>query len=72
MMWGYGGWNWQWMVPMMLVFWGALVALVVWGVGTVTRGSRGSDPALEALRKRLASGEITQEEYEKTKRILTA
>ena len=72
MMWGYGGWNWLWMVPGMLVFWGALVALVVWAVRAAGGPKQGGDRALEALRARLASGEIGQEEYDRTKRVLAS
>ena len=72
MMWGYGGWNWLWMVPGMLLFWGALVALVVWAVRVVGGPIQGGDRALETLRARLASGEISQEEYDRTKRVLAS
>lgn len=71
MMWGYtDGSTWLWMVPMMLLFWGGVIALVIWGVRAFT-GPRGTaDPAMQTLRRRLAAGEISQDEFDKTKRIL--
>ena len=70
MMWGYDGWNWLWMAPMMLLIWGGVIALVIWGVRSFSGPRSNSDPAIETLRRRLAAGEISQEEYDKTKRIL--
>lgn len=71
MMWGYpDGSTWLWMLPMMLLFWGGVVALVIWGVRAFA-GPRGTgDPAIETLRRRLASGEINQDEFDKINRIL--
>lgn len=70
MMWYYGsgGSGWLWMTVIMLVFLGSLVALAVWAIRSGL-GSRRND-AIEALRGRLASGEISQDDFEKTKRIL--
>lgn len=70
MMWGYGWGGWIFGVLMMLLFWGGLVALVVfairgWGEGR--RGgsgeSRGPD-ARAILEERFARGEISKEEFE--------
>ncbi len=58
-----------WMVAMMLLFWGGLVALAVWLVRSFVRPRR-DDDAMSTLRRRLAAGEITQDEFEKTKHIL--
>jgi putative membrane protein len=70
MMWSfYGGWGWLWMSAMMVLFWGGIAALIVFAVRALT-GSRGGDPAMDVLRRRLASGEITQEEFDKTRRAL--
>ncbi len=72
MMWGYyDGWSWLWMASMMVLFWGAIIALGVWAIRSFA-GPRhhGEDAALETLRKRLAAGEISQEEFEKTRRAL--
>jgi len=73
MMWDhYGGSSWLWMLPMMLIFWGGAVALVIWGVRAFTRPRGTGDSAIEILRRRLAAGEISQDEFERTKRILQA
>ncbi len=72
MMWYYGsggGWTWLWMTLMMLIFWGGVIALAVWAIRSGLGLRRESD-ALNVLRHRLASGEISQEDFEKTKRIL--
>ena len=63
--------TWLWMSVMMLLFWGGLIALAVWAIRSFAV-NRNIDPALEVLRRRLAAGEITQDEYEKTKRALEA
>lgn len=71
MMWGYyDGWNWLWMGGMMLLFWGGVIALVIWGVRSLSGPRHSGDPAVETLRRRLAAGEISQDEFDKTKRIL--
>ena len=59
------GW---WIVMMlgMIIFWGAIIALVVWalrgGIGGI--GQRPPEEPLEILKRRLADGSITVEEYE--------
>jgi putative membrane protein len=70
MMWYYGGggWGWLWMALMMLVFWSALIAVAVWAIRS-SLGSRRNDP-MDVLRRRLAAGQISQDDFEKTKRIL--
>ena len=67
---GYGWWNWWMMIPMIL-FWG----LVIWGVvALIAKASRPSsfptigESALEVLKKRYASSEISKEEYEEKRR----
>jgi len=72
MMWYYGsggGWNWLWMTLMMLIFWGGVIAVAVWAIRSGL-SSRRENGALDVLRRRLAAGEISQEDFEKTKRIL--
>ena len=75
MMWYWGsGYGWGMTVIgilMMLVFWGgifALAVLVMRSIGGQRIGQR--DAAMDALRKRLASGEITPEEYERVRKVL--
>lgn len=71
MMWWYGNdpVSWVWMALMMVVFWGAVVALVVFAIRSF-RPQQGGDAAMDTLRRRLASGEISQEDFDKTKRTL--
>ena len=71
MMWGYYvGWNWIWMGSVMLLVWGAVIALLIWGVRSFSGSRQSGDPAIETLRRRLAAGEISQDEFDRTKRIL--
>jgi putative membrane protein len=70
MMWGYyDGWSWLLMAVTMLLFWGGIAALVVYGIRSLA-GGRSGDQAMDVLRRRLASGEITQDDYERTRRTL--
>jgi putative membrane protein len=71
MPWGYtDGSSWLWMLPMMLLFWGGLIALAIFGMRAFSGHRSTGDPAMETLRQRLAAGQISQEEFDKTKRIL--
>ena len=72
MMWPYGGDGWTvlWGMGMMVLFWGALFALVIWTVRTITSPKPSGDSAVETLRRRFASGEISQEDFERTKKAL--
>ena len=72
MMWPYygGGWNWLWMAGMMVVFWGAVIFAIAWVVRALTAQKTGVVDPITTLRKRLAAGEITQDEFEKTRKIL--
>ena len=72
--WGNGGWgagDWVAMSAVMILFWGAVVALVVW----VVRSNRGQerDPAGRAdalLAERFARGEIDREEFTRSRELL--
>ena len=70
-----GDWDWGWvvMMPMMLIFWGGLIWLIVWLVRRPdgTASNRDNDP-VEIARRRYARGEITSEELEQIRRNLTA
>lgn len=71
MMWGYAdGSAWLWMVPMMLLFSGGFIALMFFIVRAFSGPRSSGDPAMTTLRQRLAAGQISQEEFDKTKRIL--
>ncbi|MFC1593002.1 SHOCT domain-containing protein [Candidatus Omnitrophota bacterium] len=57
----------------MLLFWGGLIALIVWGI-TKLAGRGGSAPKrdpLEIARERYARGEIPGEEFEQIKKNLS-
>jgi len=61
----------------MVVFWGAIIALIVWGI-TRLAGRGGSKPeargrpgALDIARERYARGEISREEFEQIKKDLS-
>ena len=73
MMWNSGGdaWGGFWMAVVAILFLGGLLLLGVWAV-RASSGSTRSGDAMETLRKRLASGEISPEEFEKTRKALGA
>lgn len=60
---GMGTGGWIWMMFGMVIFWGAIIVLVVWLVRGGPRSSR-TEPPQEILRRRLADGSISVEEYE--------
>jgi len=72
---GYGvgiGAGWLSMLGMGL-FWVLVLVLNVWAVLALMGGGRtrdGREEALETLRRRFASGEISQAEYEQARRVL--
>ena len=75
MMWFWGsGYSWGMTlvgIVMMLIFWGgalALVLLVVRGIAGPQTGQH--DAALDMLRRRLAAGEITPEEFERVRQLV--
>jgi putative membrane protein len=71
MMYGFGMFGGWWLIGMgmMVLFWIAIILLVVWVVRSLfPRESRsGSDQALEALGQRYAKGEISAAEYEQAR-----
>ena len=74
MMWYYGsgGWDWLWMAGMMVLFWGGVIVIGVWLIRGLAGPRQTGDTAVDLLRKRLAAGEITADEFEKTKKALGA
>jgi len=66
--WG-SGW-WIVMVVMMVLFWGAIIALVVWGIRQFTGDRRQDRSALDIAKERLARGDITKEEFDRIRRDL--
>lgn len=73
---GYGGYgDFGWMLGgglWMLLFWLGLTVLLVWGVSSLfgARPPSREETPLEILRRRYASGEISQEEFEQARRTL--
>ena len=68
MMWPYSaGSQWFWIV--MFLVWAAVFACAVVGASVLSR-STGRDTALDTLRQRLAAGQISPEEFERTRRTL--
>ena len=70
MMWGYNdAGSWLWMAAMMVVVLGVIIVLAVLAIRAFT-GPTSGDQAIDVLKRRLAGGEITQEEFEKTRKAL--
>ena len=70
---GAGGLGWIWMVLAMIAFWTVVVALVVWGTRSFRRDAAIKPPvagALNTLQERLASGEISPEEYTQRSQLI--
>jgi len=64
---GAGGWLWGSLI--MVLFWGGIILLAVFVIRSLT-GSRSNDQAMDVLRRRFASGDITQDEFEKRRKAL--
>jgi putative membrane protein len=64
----YGGWGWVVMSLMMLLFWGGLIGLAVWAVLASRRDRRAPE---DVLAHRFARGEITDEEFVRSRDLLT-
>jgi putative membrane protein len=69
---GFGG-----IIPMILtiLFWVAIIALVVWlisGFVSRTNSQPPAESALDILKKRYARGEITKEQFDEMRRDLNA
>ena len=64
MMWGdySGGW-WIVMWPSMAVFWSLVIVGALVLVNSFSRNKASEDPPDETLKRRLAAGEIDQEQY---------
>ena len=64
------GWDWAWMAGMMM-FWIAIVVGVVVAAVALLRHDRTKQPTpLEDLDRRLASGEIDVDEYERRRNVM--
>ena len=51
----------------MIIFWGALILLIVW---LVTQYSKPKESAMEILKRRYAKGDLTKKQYEGMKKEL--
>jgi putative membrane protein len=70
-MWGWGvGWWWVVMPMGMIIFWGGIIALIVWAIRQFTEGRGGRSNAIDIARDRYARGDISQEEFEQIRRDL--
>ena len=76
MMWPYAdGMGW-WMIfggIWMVIFWGGLIALIVWGIARWTRRDDSGQKrnSLDIARERYARGDISREEFEQLKKDLS-
>jgi putative membrane protein len=74
MRWGWNdaGWaGWLFMSLVMLIFWGSLVAIVVWLIRQPQRSGGDAKPsATSILEERFARGEIDEEEFHKRRDTL--
>ncbi len=66
------GWWMAFGVLWMVVFWGGIIALIVWGIKKFTRRDESSPKRspLEVVKERYARGEISREEFEQIKKDL--
>lgn len=69
----HDGWGW-WMVfgvILMILFWGGLITLIIWGIGRLTHhGTIGKQTPLDIAKERYAKGEINKEQFEQIKKEL--
>ena len=63
--WDMGSGWWIVMPIMMVLFWGGVIAVVVWGIRQFTGDRRRDRSALDIAKERLARGEITKEEFDR-------
>ncbi len=70
-MWGWGvGWWWLLMPIGMIIFWGGIIALIIWAIRQFSEGRGGGGSAIEIARGRYARGEISREEFDQIRRDL--
>lgn len=62
---GFFGWT------MMILFWLAVIVLIIWAIRSLTTKPSPRRPTpLEVLERRFAAGEIDREDFEERKRLL--
>ncbi|MBI5389829.1 SHOCT domain-containing protein [Candidatus Woesearchaeota archaeon] len=64
----FGGCSWWLLSIIELLFWIALVLLIIWLYKKIAGQKTDAGSALEILKKRLAKGEITKKEFEERKK----
>ncbi|HTY81517.1 MAG TPA: SHOCT domain-containing protein [Dehalococcoidales bacterium] len=74
MWWNFHGWGFGLMGLLMMIFWGGIIWLIVWGISRLTRHEArrhysDRDP-LDIVRERYARGEITKEQFDQLKKDL--
>ena len=64
------GW---WIIVWTVIFWGGLIAVIVWGIKKTTEkgGSTSKRNPLDIAKERYAKGEISREEFEQIKNDLS-
>lgn len=67
---GMAGWIWIVNALVTIVFWGGLIGLGVWLVRRLVGERVRDDSADEVLSRRLVSGEISPEEFERLRKTL--
>lgn len=69
---GTAWWSWSSGIGM-FIFWGAFIALVVWGILRFTKrdSSTTKHTPLDVAEERYAKGEISKEEFEQIKKDLS-
>ena len=73
MMWDSSGVYWNLYGVLMVLIWGGLVALVIWGVIKLSKRDGEKETksnALDIAKERYAKGEIAKEEFEQIKKDL--
>ena len=72
MWWPFGAAMGWWMIILIVLFWGGLIALIVWGIKSITErgGTRTRHDSLDIARERYARGRISREEFEQLKKDL--
>ena len=74
MMGWYDGGSWWFGMVFMVLFWGVIVGVIVWGIARLTQRPQDTTPYVESPRqtldRRFASGELTEEQYAAARRAL--
>jgi putative membrane protein len=68
--WWGGGWWSVFGFLMMLLFWGGIIWLAVWGINKLSGARSKGEAPLNIAQRRYARGEITREEFETIKATL--